>query len=148
MLSVLLICATLGADPAIDTSKETYTVAHAEMTKTGKPMLVLISTDWCPACQVMKHRILPTLRERLAFKRTGFAMVNPDQERDLSRQLIGNGPIPQMVLYRKTLRGWQRTVLVGSQSVEAVEGLITAGDQEDKPIDEPVDKSKAEKSKT
>ena len=75
MLSVLLICATLGADPAIDTSKETYTVAHAEMTKTGKPMLVLISTDWCPACQVMKHRILPTLRERLAFQRTVFAMV-------------------------------------------------------------------------
>ena len=45
----------------------------------------------------------------------------------MSRQLIGGGPIPQLVMYRKTPRGWVRRVLVGGQSVETVEQFINEG---------------------
>ena len=106
---------------------ETYTDAHQPPVKTGKPMLVMVSTEWCPACQVMKRRILPQIRERGLLSRVAFANVNPDQEGALSHQLIGNGPIPELVMYRKTPRGWIRRVLIGSQSVENVEQFINEG---------------------
>ena len=95
--------------------------------KTGKPMLVMVSTEWCPACQVMKRRIMPQIRERGLLNRVAFATVNPDQENELSHQLIGSGPIPELVMYRKTPRGWIRRVLVGGQSVESVEQFINQG---------------------
>ena len=53
--------------------------------------------------------------------------MNPDQDRDLSQQLIGNGPIPQLVMYRKTPRGWIRRAMVGAQSIESVEKFINQG---------------------
>ena len=114
--------------------------------KTGKPMLVMVSTEWCPACQVMKRRILPQIRERGLLRRVAFASVNPDNEGELSRQLTGGGPIPQLVMYRKTPRGWVRYVMVGSQPVENVEQFINQGiavdGDEAKAADE-VEKAKA-----
>jgi hypothetical protein len=56
-----------------------------------------------------------------------FANVNPDQDGELAQQLIGRGPIPQLVMYHKTPRGWIRRVLVGGQSVEKVEQFINEG---------------------
>ena len=122
-----LVMIALCSVAAGATDGETYTNAHQASMKTGKPMLVMVSTEWCPACQVMKKRILPLVRERGLLSRVAFASVNPDQENELSRQLIGNGPIPELVMYRKTPRGWLRRVLIGSQSVETVEHFINEG---------------------
>ena len=120
---MIAICsAAVGANEG-----ETYTDAHQVTMKTGKPMLVMVSTEWCPACQVMKRRILPQIRQRGLLRRVAFASVNPDSEGELSRQLIGNGPIPELVMFRKTPRGWVRQVMVGSQSVENVEHFINQG---------------------
>jgi len=119
---IAMLSAAVGANDG-----ETYGDAHAAALKTGKPMLVMVSTEWCPACQVMKRRIMPQVRERGLLSRVAFASVNPDSEGDLSRQLIGNGPIPQLVIYRKTPRGWVRRAIVGSQSVENVEEFINQG---------------------
>ncbi len=125
MNSLVLIAMCTAAIGGSD--GETYTEAHQAAVKTGKPMLVMVSTEWCPACQVMKRRILPQIRERGLLSRVAFASVNPDQQGELSHQLIGNGPIPQLVMYRKTPRGWIRRVLVGSQSIENVEQFINEG---------------------
>ncbi len=122
LVMIALCTAAVGGNDG-----ETYADAHQASVKSGKPMLVMVSTEWCPACQVMKRRILPQIRERGLLSRVAFASVNPDQEHDLSNQLIGNGPIPELVMYRKTPRGWMRRVLVGSQSVENVEHFINEG---------------------
>ena len=122
LVMIALCSAAVGASDG-----ESYTDAHQASTKTGKPMLVMVSTEWCPACQVMKKRILPQIRERGLLSRVAFATVNPDQENELARQLIGGGPIPELVMYRKTPRGWMRRVLVGGQSVESVEQFINQG---------------------
>jgi thiol-disulfide isomerase/thioredoxin len=143
LIMIALCSATVGANDG-----ESYTEAHQASMKNGKPMLVMVSTEWCPACQVMKNRILPQIRERGLLKRVAFATVNPDHEGDLSRQLIGGGPIPQLVMYRKTPRGWIRRVMVGSQSIENVADFINQGtvvddeaekktDADDKPADTP-----------
>ena len=122
LVMIAMCSAAIGASDG-----ENYTQAHQVTMKTGKPMLVMVSTEWCPACQVMKRRIMPQVRERGLLSRVAFATVNPDQEGELARQLIGSGPIPELVMYRKTPRGWIRRVLIGGQSVEGVEQFINQG---------------------
>jgi thioredoxin-like negative regulator of GroEL len=101
-----------------------YADAHREMNKTGKPLVVMVGTDWCGPCQTMKRSVLPKVREHGLFRKVSFAIVNADREQKLARQIIGGGPVPQLVLYRRTHQGWFRRKLVGSQSVETVEKFI------------------------
>jgi thioredoxin-like negative regulator of GroEL len=117
-----LCMAALGA-----AESDGYADAHQQMEKTGRPMLVMVSTDWCAPCQVMKKTVIPQVRQRGLLGRVAFAIVNPDRDRDLANRLTGGGPVPQLVLYRKTANGWLRRNLVGGQSVEAVEKFINQG---------------------
>ena len=105
----------------------TYAEAHRVTVATGKPMVVMIGTDWCSPCQMMKKTILPRVREHGVLRRVAFAVVNPDRETDLANEITGGGPIPQLVMFRKTSKGWVRRKLVGGQSVEDVEKFINDG---------------------
>jgi thioredoxin-like negative regulator of GroEL len=136
----------LSAADAKPVGAETYAEAHRATMKSGKPMVVMVSTDWCVPCQTMKKRILPRVRERGLFRRVSFAMVNPDKDAELAEQITGGGPVPQLVMYRKTPNGWMRRKLIGGQSVEDVEKFIKEGlaaDEADKK-DAAKDKSKSE----
>jgi thioredoxin-like negative regulator of GroEL len=104
-----------------------YEEARRATERTGKPIVVMVSTDWCQPCQMMKRTILPRVRQRGFFRKVVLAMVNPDHDAELAEQITGGGPIPQLVMFRKTPRGWMRTKLIGSQSVEAVEQFINDG---------------------
>ncbi len=106
---------------------ETYAEAHRTTTQTGKPMVVMVSTDWCPPCQMMKKTIMPRVRERGLLRKVAFAIVNPDRDQELAEQLTGGGPIPQLVMFRRTANGWIRKKLIGGQSVETVEEFISEG---------------------
>jgi thiol-disulfide isomerase/thioredoxin len=122
---------------------ENYADARRQLTETGRPMVVMVSTDWCGPCQSMKRNVLPKLRERGLFKKVAFAQVNADRESDLAKEITGGGPIPQLVLYRKTDHGWFRRKLIGGQSVEKVEQFIKeelASDEADHDSDKTGDK--------
>jgi thioredoxin-like negative regulator of GroEL len=113
---------------------DSYDQAHQATMETGKPMVVMVTTDWCAPCQVMKKTVIPQVRQRGLLSRVAFAIVNPDRERDLAQRLIGGGPVPQLIMFRKTAGGWKRQQLVGGQSVESVEQFINEGiakDQEE-----------------
>ena len=90
-------------------------------------MVVMVSTDWCPPCQMMKKTVMPRVRERGLLRKVAFAMVNPDRDGELAEQLTGGGPIPQLVMFRRTRDGWIRRKLIGGQSVETVEEFISEG---------------------
>jgi len=119
MQSILLVSAT--------DASETYTEARRKVVETGRPMVVMVGTDWCGPCQAMKRNILPKLRERGLFKRVAFAQVNADRDSELAKELTGGGPVPQFVMYRRTDHGWLRRKLIGGQSVEKVEEFIKEG---------------------
>ena len=141
----LTLCAAvmqtvLLASPAADSS-ETYAEARRQITETGRPMVVMVSTDWCGPCQSMKRNVLPKLRERGLFKRVAFAQVNADRDSELAKELTGGGPVPQLVMYRRTERGWIRRKLIGGQSVEKVEQFIKeelASDEADHDADKTI----------
>jgi hypothetical protein len=80
----------------------------------------------------MKKTILPRVRAHGLLRKVAFARVNPDNDAELASQLIGGGPIPQLVMFRKTKKGWVRKALVGGQSVETVEEFINEGLASDK----------------
>jgi thioredoxin-like negative regulator of GroEL len=121
MFSILL--ATMLVATPLPT--ETYTNAREIVTKTEQPLVILVSTDWCRPCQKMKRIILPAIHARGILKKVIFATVNPDQEKDLADRLTEGGPIPQLLLFRKTHDGWVRKKLIGEQTVESVEEFIT-----------------------
>jgi thioredoxin-like negative regulator of GroEL len=125
-----------------DAKKDSYDVARKETLETGKPIVVMVGTDWCGPCQMMKKKILPQVRDRGLLKKVAFAIVNADHERELAHSLTGGGPIPQLVMFRKTSDGWMRRKLIGGQSVEEVQDFIKEGlvldatDQQDPPSTE------------
>ena len=122
-LTFIAFCSlVVGANDA-----DSYAEAHQATMKTGRPMLVMVSTDWCAPCQMMKKSIIPKVMQRGLLSRVAFAVVNPDRDRELAQQLTGGGPVPQLVLYRKTPEGWMRRKLIGGQSVEAVEEFVNEG---------------------
>jgi thioredoxin-like negative regulator of GroEL len=132
LLATIVQAAILATGVEATPAAETYAEAHNTTIKTGKPMVVMVSTDWCAPCQTMKKTILPRVREHGFLKKVAFALVNPDRDRDLAESLTGGGPIPQLVMFRKKGDGWVREKLVGGQSVETVEEFIQEGLAADK----------------
>jgi thioredoxin-like negative regulator of GroEL len=132
MTAILQTAVLATGVEATPISNETYTEARQIVTETGKPLVVMVSTDWCPPCQTMKKTVLPRVREGGLLRKVVFAMVNPDHDHELAEKLIGGGPIPQLVMFRKKGDGWVRKTLVGGQSVETVEQFIKDGVAEDK----------------
>ena len=153
LATIAQVALTLAGADAATAEFPSYAEARRVTTETGKPMVVMVSTDWCQPCQVMKKTILPRIRERGLLRKVAFALVNPDHDRELAQQLTGGGPVPQLVMYRKTSDGgWQRCKLVGGQSVEAVEKFINEGlaqeEVEKKPAVEAEDKNELDNEKT
>ncbi|MBN2022578.1 MAG: thioredoxin family protein [Pirellulales bacterium] len=120
-LALLLQVSAVAADG------DSYREARRETTETGRPLVILVGAEWCPACVEMKKEILPTIRRRGVLKRVAFAVVDLDRQRRLGRELTEGGPIPQMVMFRKTPDGWRRRTLIGGQSPDVVERFIQQG---------------------
>jgi len=121
------VCATLVYASLAAAGAETYAEAHRSSVQTGRPMVVMVGTDWCPPCQQMKKTVLPQVRQRGLLRKVAFACINPDRDSELAAKLTGGGPVPQLVMYRRTANGWRRRKLVGGQSVDAVEKFINEG---------------------
>ena len=111
----------------VSTGANTYNEAHRSNLETGRPIMVLVGADWCPACRTMKDSVLPRMARRGLLKKVAFAVVNTDREGPLAHRLMQGGSIPQLIMYRKTSEGWKRDLLVGAQSEGAVESFIDRG---------------------
>ena len=127
-----LTLATILQASIIAVGADDYAAAQRETTDTGRPMVILVGADWCPACQTMKNEVVPQVKRRGLLGRVAYAVVNLDRQKDLGQQLVADGPIPQFIMYRKTRDGWKRRRLVGGQSTETVEAFIKEGLELDK----------------
>ncbi len=109
------------------TADASYAQAHQAMMETGRPMVILIGADWCPACRTMKQEITPEVTRRGGFDHATFAIVDTDRDPELADKLQRGSSIPQLIVYRKTEQGWRINRLIGAQSVGAVENLVAQG---------------------
>ncbi|OHB85126.1 MAG: hypothetical protein A2V98_07815 [Planctomycetes bacterium RBG_16_64_12] len=106
---------------------DTYANAYRTSTETGRPMVVMVSAEWCPACQTMKETVIPKVKQRGLLGKVAFAIVNLDRQRKLGRELTRGGPIPQLLMFRRTAEGWKLSRLTGGQSLPKVEAFIDRG---------------------
>ena len=127
VLQASILAATAVGSGVSAKPVDNYTAARAKTTKTGQPIVILVGAEWCPACVEMKQKVMPQVRKRGILRRVAFANVNLDNQNKLARQLTDGGPIPQMIMYRKTRKGWLRRALIGGQSPKTVENFIQQG---------------------
>jgi thiol-disulfide isomerase/thioredoxin len=106
---------------------ESYATAHKATCETGRPMVVMVGADWCPACQQMKENVIPQCRKQGILAKVVFALVNLDRERELGAELTQGGPIPQLLLFRRVDKGWRVKRLIGGQDVQTVDDFIKDG---------------------
>jgi thioredoxin-like negative regulator of GroEL len=116
--------ALTGAEAQNAPQKGTYDYAHKQVSETGEPMFILVGAKWCPACVKMKRDVVPLIQRRGLFRKVAFAYVDLDKEKRLGRELTGRGPIPQMIMYRRTQKGWVQSKVIGGRSPDAVESFI------------------------
>jgi glutathione peroxidase len=119
------------------TADASYAEAHRAMMETGRPMVILVGAEWCPACRTMKHEVTPEVTRDGGFKDATFAIVDTDAEPELAHKLMKGNSIPQLLVYRKTEKGWRISRLIGAQSPSAVERVVAAAvsDAVDGPLD-------------
>ena len=111
---------TTGAQPYEDAFKEHET--------TGKPLLVLVGADWCPACVTMKTGTLARMERGGKLRKVAFSVINTDRDERVAGQVMRGGTIPQLIMFTKTADGkWDRQQLTGAQSEQQVEKLISEG---------------------
>ena len=108
----------------LTTGGHTYAEAHRMHAETGRPLVVLVGAEWCPACVTMKQSVIPQAQRQGLLDKVAFASVNTDREPQLSKQLMRGGMIPQLIVYHKTDAGWQRRELVGAQSLSAIQSVV------------------------
>jgi len=109
---------------------ETYAEACKVTREKGCPLVVMVGATWCPACQEMKNRVIPKVRRQGALRKVAFALIDLDEEQELGARLTDGGPVPQILMFRKTAEGWKLRRLVGGQNAQAVEEFIAQGIEE------------------
>ena len=109
------------------TGSDSYAAAYRVSSKTGQPLVVMVGASWCGPCRQMKQNVLPQVRQRGGLSKVTFATVGLDRQQQLGHQLTGGGPIPQLLMYRKTSTGWKRRKLIGSHGIGTVEAFISQG---------------------
>lgn len=101
-----------------------YKTAYKNAQQGDKPLLVLVTADWCPPCQVMKKTTIPTLMKKETFRGFHYSTVDLDREEQLARQLIGDRGVPQLIMYERQDDKWVRRYLRGIQTPETVEAFV------------------------
>lgn len=92
-MHVILILVVLGEQPAqVD---ESYAAAYKQAQEKNQPLVILVSAEWCPGCQLVKqHRwLIPWMRQRGAY-----TYVDYDREPELAGRLHVDR-LPQLIIF-------------------------------------------------
>lgn len=126
LLATVLQASVLAAEP--QNSKQAppqgFHEAFKRSAKTGRPLVVLLGAEWCPACHVMKNKTLPEVAKAGKLKDVEFAYVDVDREPKLAGVLARGDSIPQLIRLDKTDKGWKAEILVGAQSAKTVTSFV------------------------
>lgn len=123
-MTITAVLMTISAIVATDGNALDYKVAYEKAQAGNKPLLVLVTAEWCPPCQIMKTTTIPNLLAKDAFKDTYFATVDLDKQSALARKLIGSRGVPQLILFEKSDGKWLRRYLRGVQTEESVQSFL------------------------
>ncbi|OYP37529.1 thioredoxin family protein [Rhodopirellula sp. MGV] len=121
----LLLAVLLGSVTSAPI-KTDYAEAYKESVKEGKPLMVVVSAPWCPACNVLKQTTLEPMAATGELDDVSVAVLNRDENSELVEQLTkGEKMLPQIIVFSRNDAGeWKRHLLKGFQSKQPVRNLI------------------------
>lgn len=105
---------------------QNYTLAYKQSVEEDKPLLVVVSSGYCPACDVLKKTTIANMQQSGELDSVSVAVVDRDAEPELAKQLMENeNMVPQIILFSRSPDGqWNRKKLMGYQPVQPVRSLI------------------------
>ena len=102
-----------------------YATAYRSAQQEGKPLMVVVGADWCPACVTLKNSTIESLKRSGELKDVEMAIVNRDIQPDLASKLMRGPMMPQIIVFTKGNSGsWTRLQLTGFQSEGSLKSLI------------------------
>lgn len=104
-----------------------YATAYQQSQQSDKPLMVIVSAQWCPACHTLKDTTIKDLEASGQLSEVNVAVVDRDAEPELAQKLMRGQMVPQIIMFSKTSTGrWERSQLTGYQSQGPVRQLIRA----------------------
>ena len=127
MLSLVLVTALVTVAGTSPSTHHNYAEAYRKSQIEGKPLMVIVSAQWCPACHTLKDTTIRDLETSGQLSEVNLAVVDRDVQPELARQLMREQRIPQIIMFSRTDNGrWERSQLIGYQPQGPVRGLIRA----------------------
>jgi len=100
--------------------KTDYQMALENHSRSGKPLLVFLTADWCRYCNMVK-RDLPRYKKKGLFDSVEFVVVDYDKERRLAERFLSDANI-KGVLLPTTVMYWKAN---GDTRFASHKGYIT-----------------------
>jgi thioredoxin-like negative regulator of GroEL len=123
----LLIAVVLANFSGAATRPLDYASAYQESQQTDKPLMVIVSAQWCPACHTLKDTTIRDLEASGQLNEVNVAIVDRDVEPELAGKLMRGQMVPQIIMFSKSNSGrWERSQLTGYQPQGPVRQLIRA----------------------
>jgi len=129
-----LVVTTLLQASILAAGDQSYAVAAHRSAESGKPLLVLLGAEWCPACKVMRDTTMPALARQGGLKDVEYSYVDVDRNPDLMARFARGRSIPQLIRFEKKGGKWKATHLIGGQSLGRVTAFIDDEPEEKKPL--------------
>jgi thioredoxin-like negative regulator of GroEL len=107
-----------------DVQNLSYAEAYYESEKTGNPLVVILTADWCQPCKTLKNTVLSPMIKNGKLKNVSITYVDIEKEEELSAKLRSNNSIPEIIVFKKRSGVWSRRHLIGLQTEQAIEKLI------------------------
>ncbi len=111
----------------LSSNELSYADAYRIHKETGRPLVVLVGAEWCPACRSMKQSTIPSLTRSGGLDDVVYVEVNTDRQSSLAQRISGGGAIPQLVMYYETDDGAKRVKVVGARGVEGIRDFVSRG---------------------
>ncbi len=125
MVSVLFAVA-LSFVTSEHEAKQTYAMAYEKSVSEKKPLVVVVSAQWCPACNVLKDTTIKSLEQTGELDDCSVVVVDRDADPELAKQLMADEKmVPQIIVFSQSDTGrWKRSKLTGFQPAQPVRSLI------------------------
>jgi thioredoxin-like negative regulator of GroEL len=121
---LMLLSAAIATLPAGSTDAYSYADAYRLAQIEGKPLMVVVSSDACPACVTLKANTLSAMQDSGELADVRVTVVNKDEDPRLASRLMRGRMIPQIIVFSESKTGWKRFQLTGYQTQGGVRSLI------------------------
>ncbi|QDS92355.1 Thiol:disulfide interchange protein DsbD [Roseimaritima multifibrata] len=130
MVSLFLaaVLATVVSDQPV--TQQNYAQAYQSAHDEGKPLVVVVGAEWCPACVTLKEQTIAQMKAEGEFSEVSMAIVDQDAEPALAAQLKRGQSIPQIIVFSpQTSGGWKRTQMTGFQTRATIRTVLKRAKQ-------------------